>query len=64
VFLETENIVQKVVVIYFKDVLRNSHPMGTGALFPGVNRPEREADHSPTAFEVKKTSTPPYVCMT
>jgi hypothetical protein len=26
------------------------------ALFPGVNRPEREADHSPpTSAEVKKT---------
>jgi hypothetical protein len=24
-----------------------SHPMGTGALFPGVKRQKREADHSP-----------------
>jgi hypothetical protein len=39
-----------------------------GALFPGVKRPGREADHSPpTSAEVKKTwvytSTPPYVYM-
>jgi hypothetical protein len=37
-----------------------------GALYPGVKRPGREADHSPqTSAEVKKTwiytSTPPYV---
>jgi hypothetical protein len=39
-----------------------------GALFPGVKRQEREADHSsPTSAEVKKiwiyTSTPPYAFM-
>jgi hypothetical protein len=42
--------------------------MGTGALFPGVERPVREADHSPpTIVEVKNTwiytSTPQYVFM-
>jgi hypothetical protein len=45
-----------------------SYPMGTGALYPGVKRPGREADHSPpTSAEVKKmwiyTSTSPYVFM-
>jgi hypothetical protein len=31
-------------------------PMGTGALFPGVKRQRREADHSPpTSAEAKKT---------
>jgi hypothetical protein len=39
-----------------------------GALIPGVKRPLREADHSPTTnAEVKKmwiyTSTPPYAFM-
>jgi hypothetical protein len=39
-----------------------------GALFPGIKRPGREADHSPpTSAEVKKmwvyTSTPPYAFM-
>jgi hypothetical protein len=38
-----------------------------GALFLGVKRPGREADHSPTSAEVKKTwiytSTPPYTFM-
>jgi hypothetical protein len=33
-----------------------SYPMGTGGSFPGVKRPEREADHlSQTSAEVKKT---------
>jgi hypothetical protein len=41
-----------------------SYPMGTGALFLGVKRPGREADHSPpSSAEVKNgwsyTSTPP-----
>jgi hypothetical protein len=41
---------------------------GTGASFPGVKRPGREADHSPpTSAEVKKiwiyTSIPPYAFM-
>jgi hypothetical protein len=41
-----------------------SYTMGTGGSFPGVKRPGREADHSPsTSAEVKKkwihTSTPP-----
>jgi hypothetical protein len=40
-----------------------------GALFPGVKRPGRKADHSPpTSAEVKKmwiyTTTPPYAFMT
>jgi hypothetical protein len=40
----------------------------SGALYPGVKRPGREADHSPpTSAEVKKTqiytSTPPYAFM-
>jgi hypothetical protein len=39
-----------------------SYPMGTGGSFPGVKRPGREADHSPTNAQVKKmwiyTSTP------
>jgi hypothetical protein len=34
--------------------LPTSYPMSTGALAPGVKRPEREADHSPSA-KVKKT---------
>jgi hypothetical protein len=42
-----------------------SFPMGTKDSFPGLKRPEREADHSPpTSAEVKKTwistSTPTY----
>jgi hypothetical protein len=33
-----------------------SYLMSTGESFPGVKRPEREADHSPpTSAEVKKT---------
>jgi hypothetical protein len=45
-----------------------SYPMGTGVSFPGVKRPEHEANHSPTAgVEVKNawsyTSTPQYVFM-
>jgi hypothetical protein len=45
-----------------------SCPMGTGACFFGVKRPEREADNSaPTSIEVKTTwiytSTFPYVFM-
>jgi hypothetical protein len=45
-----------------------SYPMGTGALSPGVKRPEREADHlPPTSAEVKKTwvytATPLYAFM-
>jgi hypothetical protein len=44
-----------------------SYTMGTGSSFPGVKRPGREADHSPTTAEVKKmwiyTSTPPYAFM-
>jgi hypothetical protein len=45
-----------------------SYPMDTGGAFPGVNRPGREADHSPPpSAEVKKTriytSTPPYAFM-
>jgi hypothetical protein len=44
------------------------YPMGTGALFQGIKRPGREADHSPpTSAETKKTwiytSTPPDVFM-
>jgi hypothetical protein len=45
------------------------HQMGTGGfLYPGIKRPEREADHSPAASsEVKKmwiyTSTPPCAFM-
>jgi hypothetical protein len=55
------------------NILRNSKVyyrvyMGTGGSFPGVKRPGREADHSPTtSAEVKKmwiyTSTPPYAFM-
>jgi hypothetical protein len=42
------------------------YPMGIGGSFPGVERPGREADHSPgTSTEVKKmwiyTSTIPHV---
>jgi hypothetical protein len=42
--------------------------MGTGGSFPGVKRPEREADYLPsTNAEVKKmwiyTSTTPYAFM-
>jgi hypothetical protein len=44
-----------------------SYPMGTGALSPGVKRPGRESDHSPTSAEVKKmwlyTSTSPCAFM-
>jgi hypothetical protein len=44
-----------------------SYPMGTGDSFPGVKRPGREADHTPTSAEVKKTwvytSTPLYASM-
>jgi hypothetical protein len=45
-----------------------SYPMGTGASFPGIKRPGREADVSHTNIdEIKKTwiytSTPPYVFM-
>jgi hypothetical protein len=45
-----------------------SYPMGTGAIFLGVKRPGREADHSaPSSAEVKNawsyTSTPQYVFM-
>jgi hypothetical protein len=45
-----------------------SYTMGTRGSFPGVKRPGREADHSPTtSAEVKKiwiyTSTPPYAFM-
>jgi hypothetical protein len=45
-----------------------SYPTGTEALFPGVKRPGREADHSPPASaEVKKmwiyTSIPQYAFM-
>jgi hypothetical protein len=45
-----------------------SYTMGNGALCPGLKRPGREADHSPsTSAEVKKmwiyTSTPPYFLM-
>jgi hypothetical protein len=29
-FIEIENIVQKAMVVYFKELLRNSHPVGTG----------------------------------
>jgi hypothetical protein len=43
------------------------HPVGTGGPFPGVNRQGREADHSPTTAEFKKTWVytyiPPYVFM-
>jgi hypothetical protein len=44
------------------------YPMGTEDSFPRVNRPEREADHSPpSSVEVKNvwryTSTPQYVFM-
>jgi hypothetical protein len=40
------------------------YPMGTRGSFPGVNRPGREADHSPpSSAEVRNawgyTSTPP-----
>jgi len=40
-----------------------SYPVGTGVIFSGVMRPEREADHSPpSSAEVKNawryTSTP------
>jgi hypothetical protein len=43
----------------------NYYPMGTGASFPGVKPPGREANHSlPANAELKKmwiyTSTPPY----
>jgi hypothetical protein len=32
-----------------------SHPMGTKGSFPGLKRPEREADHSPpSSAEVKE----------
>jgi hypothetical protein len=32
-----------------------SYPMGTGGSFPGVKRPDREADHSPpSSAEVKE----------
>jgi hypothetical protein len=46
----------------------SSYTMGTGSSFPGVKRPEREADHSPpTSAEVKKmwiyTTTPLYALM-
>jgi hypothetical protein len=42
-----------------------SYTIGTDALFPGVKRPRREADHSPpVSAEVKNTwvytSIPPY----
>jgi hypothetical protein len=45
-----------------------SYLMGTEALSPGIQRPWREADHSPLAsVEVKKmwiyTSIPPYAFM-
>jgi hypothetical protein len=45
-----------------------SYPMGTRGSFPGVKRPGREADHSPSSrAEVKNawsyTSTPQYVFM-
>jgi hypothetical protein len=51
------------VILHF-----TSYPMVLGALSPGVKRPGREADHSPsTSAEVKKTwiytSTPPYAFM-
>jgi hypothetical protein len=61
--------------LYLIDVVQTgsgAHPtyytMGTGGSFPGVNRPGREADHSPpTSAEVKEmwiyTSTPPYAFM-
>jgi hypothetical protein len=43
-----------------------SYPMGNGGSFPGIKRPGREADHSPTtSTEVKNTLiytfTPPCV---
>jgi hypothetical protein len=49
--------------IFFRHVVQTcctanpaSYPMGTGDCFPGVKRPEREADHTtPTSVEVKKT---------
>jgi hypothetical protein len=52
-------------------VLGSTHPpiqLVPGALYPGVRRSGREADHSPPiSAEVKKswvyTSTPPYVFM-
>jgi hypothetical protein len=45
-----------------------SYTMGNGVSFPGVKRPGREAEHSPsTSVEVKAmwvyTSTSPYVFM-
>jgi hypothetical protein len=44
-----------------------SCPMGSGFSFPGVKRPEREADHSLSSAELKNarsyTSTPKYVLM-
>jgi hypothetical protein len=44
------------------------YPMGTGALSPGIKRPELEADHSPPASDdIKKmwiyASSPPYAFM-
>jgi hypothetical protein len=40
----------------------DSYPIDTGGSFPGVKRPEREADHSPPNAEVMNvwcyTSTP------
>jgi hypothetical protein len=53
-------------VIFVTD--STSYTMGTGSSFPGLKRPGREADHSPsTSAEVKKmwiyTSTPPYAFM-
>jgi hypothetical protein len=52
----------------FTDPIFTFYPMGTRGYFPGVERREREADHSPpTSAEVKKmwiyTSTPPYTSM-
>jgi len=54
-----------------RPALRPTHPpiQWVRLLFPGVKRPEREADHSPpSSTKVKNawsyTSTHPYVCMT
>jgi hypothetical protein len=44
-----------------------SYPMGTRDSFPGIKRPGREADHSPSSAEVENvwsyTPTPQYVLM-
>jgi hypothetical protein len=46
---------------------QTSYPMSTRGSFPGVKRPGREVDHSPSSAEVKNvwsyTSTPQYTFM-